>query len=243
MKPKNLFALICILVILIQVVIGTTLFLIIDDPENRALFGDMFGVVNTLFTGLAFAGVVFTIILQSRELTLQRRELERAAKAQEKTQETLYSTMFADHDRRKKQATIEYMTEVRPRWSKGRRTLNDKFGLGVMTEKDIEKTASDRNLRRIVREFLGSLEHLALGVNTNVFDRDIVLRMSGTYLLRIYLRMRLYIHTAQTRNPRAYCEFCELMREFEKSISYKVSTDGRILVPDDVNIAQHTKET
>ncbi len=43
--------------------------------DNRGVFGDMFGVVNSLFSGLAFAGIIITIFLQSRELKLQREEL------------------------------------------------------------------------------------------------------------------------------------------------------------------------
>lgn len=43
--------------------------------EDRGTIGDMFGVVNALFSGLAFAGIIFTVLLQSRELQLQRREL------------------------------------------------------------------------------------------------------------------------------------------------------------------------
>lgn len=39
-------------------------------------FGDMFGAVNTLFSGLAFAGIIYTILLQRNELSLQRKELE-----------------------------------------------------------------------------------------------------------------------------------------------------------------------
>jgi hypothetical protein len=35
----------------------------------------MFGVVNALFSGLAFAGIIYTILLQRKELELQRREL------------------------------------------------------------------------------------------------------------------------------------------------------------------------
>lgn len=60
-----------------------------DPWAVRGQFGDMFGAVNTLFSGLAFAGVIFAIILQSRELSLQRKELalsrtvnKAAAKAQ-----------------------------------------------------------------------------------------------------------------------------------------------------------------
>jgi hypothetical protein len=36
----------------------------------------MFGSVNALFSGLAFAGVIYAIFLQRRELFLQRQELE-----------------------------------------------------------------------------------------------------------------------------------------------------------------------
>lgn len=37
--------------------------------------GDTFGAVNALFTGLAFAGVVYTIIQQNKQLKTQQREL------------------------------------------------------------------------------------------------------------------------------------------------------------------------
>lgn len=46
------------------------------DIENRGTFGDMFGAVNSLFSGLAFVGVVFAILLQRNELVLQRKELK-----------------------------------------------------------------------------------------------------------------------------------------------------------------------
>jgi hypothetical protein len=48
-------------------------------PERalgRGEFGDMFGAVNALFTGLAFAGVIITVLMQRDELALRRTELE-----------------------------------------------------------------------------------------------------------------------------------------------------------------------
>lgn len=48
----------------------------IPCPGNRGLFGDQFGVVNALFSGLAFAGLIITLILQNKDLSLQREELE-----------------------------------------------------------------------------------------------------------------------------------------------------------------------
>lgn len=44
------------------------------DPDGS--FGDKFGVVNALFSGLAFAGIIITIYLQMSELREQRDELK-----------------------------------------------------------------------------------------------------------------------------------------------------------------------
>ncbi len=43
--------------------------------KNRGEFGDMFGAINALFSGLAFAGLIATLHYQRKELALQRREL------------------------------------------------------------------------------------------------------------------------------------------------------------------------
>ena len=40
--------------------------------SDKGVYGDSYGSVNALFTGLAFAGLVFTIFLQQREIKLQR---------------------------------------------------------------------------------------------------------------------------------------------------------------------------
>ncbi len=67
-----------------------------NDWSHRGAFGDMFGAINALFSGFAFAGIIFTILLQREELKLQRKELEltreeisRTASAQEASQKEL----------------------------------------------------------------------------------------------------------------------------------------------------------
>lgn len=42
---------------------------------EQGIFGERFGAVNALFSGLAFAGLIVAIVLQRRELQLQRYEL------------------------------------------------------------------------------------------------------------------------------------------------------------------------
>lgn len=62
------------------VIIGlwiTTYFLLKDlGSTERGTLGDMFGTVNALFSGLALAGIIFTILLQRKELGYQREELK-----------------------------------------------------------------------------------------------------------------------------------------------------------------------
>lgn len=52
----------------------------IDSWGDRGTFGDMFGAVNSLFSGLAFVGLIIAIRLQSQELELQRTELRQTTK-------------------------------------------------------------------------------------------------------------------------------------------------------------------
>ncbi|MBI4837011.1 MAG: hypothetical protein HY813_01230 [Candidatus Portnoybacteria bacterium] len=63
---------------------------------DRASFGDMFGGIKALFSGFAFLGIIYAIILQREELRLQRKEFEltrkelkRTAEAQEKSEKAL----------------------------------------------------------------------------------------------------------------------------------------------------------
>ena len=52
----------------------------IENPTNRGTFGDKFGAINSLFSGLAFIGLIVTLIYQKEELELQRQELAETRK-------------------------------------------------------------------------------------------------------------------------------------------------------------------
>lgn len=80
----------------VVVAYGFIIVFFIEKPEDRAVFGDMFGAINALISGFAFAGVIYAILLQRSELELQRKELQltrtelsRSAKAQEESEKAL----------------------------------------------------------------------------------------------------------------------------------------------------------
>lgn len=47
-----------------------------EELRQAGTFGDSYGALNTLFSGLAFSGIVVSVFLQSHELADTRRELE-----------------------------------------------------------------------------------------------------------------------------------------------------------------------
>lgn len=51
-----------------------------SDWTTRGTFGDSFGAINSLFSGLALGGIIYTIFLQKKELSLQRKELKNTRK-------------------------------------------------------------------------------------------------------------------------------------------------------------------
>lgn len=69
------FCCICVGVVLLWFFNGFIYPLMVKSVEFRALTGDSFGSVNALFSGLAFAGLIYTIFMQREELALQRTEL------------------------------------------------------------------------------------------------------------------------------------------------------------------------
>lgn len=76
-KKEQSYLLVLIVVALFIIGLWLANLFLLKNDANRGTFGDMFGVVNALFSGLALAGVIYAILLQRVELKLQRKELEK----------------------------------------------------------------------------------------------------------------------------------------------------------------------
>ncbi len=63
--------------------------------RDFASFGDSFGSLNTLFSGLAFAALVVTLWMQREELAMQRRELRESRIAQQESRDALRDQITA----------------------------------------------------------------------------------------------------------------------------------------------------
>jgi len=70
--PRSRVLLLAVAVVVgVQILAAWIISLALPNWEERGQFGDMFGAVNTLFSGLALTAVAYALVLQSRELALQ----------------------------------------------------------------------------------------------------------------------------------------------------------------------------
>lgn len=65
---------------------------LITNLEVGEQFGDSFGAINSLFSGLAFAGLIIAIYLQKLELEQTRNEVSRTLQVQEEQVQTMKLT-------------------------------------------------------------------------------------------------------------------------------------------------------
>lgn len=141
----------------------------------------------------------------------------------------VFRTLKADHERRKKQATIEFVQRIRPMWLEARHLIEQRWGKESLNEKELKELDENYELMVIVRNMLGHFEHLSVGMNSGVYDKDLLFRTSGSFLINIHHRMSSYIDRARRNLPNAYIEFSDLVADYEERIRKKPSTKGNII--------------
>ena len=95
MNPKKeykvrLFILTSVLITAVCIIYG----LIVYGLGDKGVFGDMFGALTAWFSGLAFAGIIYTILQQKTELEYQREELKLTRQEFATQNETLKKQRF-----------------------------------------------------------------------------------------------------------------------------------------------------
>lgn len=81
------------------------------DIETIGAFGDSFGALNALFSGLAFLGVILALILQKQELQAQREEIRNSREAQQQSAQALVDTLAFQKDLIKKRLSLDLFDE------------------------------------------------------------------------------------------------------------------------------------
>ena len=131
---------------------------------------------------------------------------------------TIYSirlvvlTFRADHERRKKQATIEYAGQI---LREARFKIDTRYRSKILTDEELSKLTNNPEDYAEWRNALGAFEHLAVGINAGVYDKDILYRMFGSYIIELFSLAKPYIDSKRKEFTFAYAEFEALAVEFE----------------------------
>ena len=146
------------LILLVIIIWGLSAFLImvfLSEWSERGTFGDLFGAVNALFSALAFAALIYTIVLQREEIkqnreeiVLNRKELEKSAKLQRKAQEVLIQQVEQTHLSAKMNAM---------------RTLVDYYNNQILNPKSTEEIIEKAKQKR--KQIIVQIDQLIDGLN------------------------------------------------------------------------------
>ena len=120
----------------------------------------------------------------------------------------VYRSFLADHERRKKQATIEFGRTVFEHIEMCQKGLFKKFNNKVINLDDLKEDED----WRYVRDLMANLEMLATGVNTGIYDLEIIDRMFGSFIMSMDKKMGPYIDHQKDggKYPTVYSEFTKL---------------------------------
>lgn len=121
---------------------------------------------------------------------------------------------YKDHERRRKQATIEYFENMTSKLFDIEAIFDSKI-TGSTKNIDINEDAD--KLKKAIK-ILVAFEQLSVGVNAGIFDFDILERMAGSYLINIYSIFYPYIKETRkdATHLNSYIEFEQLVNKIKE---------------------------
>ena len=148
-NTKNYFLIkLILLVVLLWGLSAVLIIAFLSNWSDRGTFGDLFGAVNALFSALAFAVLIYTIILQREEIKQNREEIAKSAKLQRKAQEVLIQQVEQTHLSAKMSAM---------------KTLVDYYNYQISNPKSTEETIEKARQKR--RHIIAQIDNLIDGLS------------------------------------------------------------------------------
>ncbi len=193
-----------ILVFCVWTLAGTLIITVLPSWSDRGQFGDLFGAVNALFSGLAFAGLFYTVYLQREELALMREQIvgdHEFARCTRAVDDVQYFTQSLDRAHPAARRHVDELTPDQCALLVSRKPFHVpnqhapllEFALaGVITEEELKKTEDGillnshhlAHLLQLIGEHLNRLEVALQGWYAGIADSKIIEDQFG-YLVSI----------------------------------------------------------
>lgn len=160
---------------------------------------DISTIITNLFLAVGVIIAVFQLIQMKKSNLLQTQ------------------SMMADHERRKKQSTLEFYTNIYPHLRKLRTKITDTFGNEYITPND-SRYSKDITIQKTVYEYLVVIERFAVGVNTGIYDINIFANTSGKVVADMYKKLSPIIEEMRLiqNYPEMFGDFEKMSKEVEK---------------------------
>lgn len=159
---------------------------------------------SLVLTGAGVSLALFTGVLILLQLRAVKMELEQSA-----------NIAALDHDRRRRQATLEFFTETMDKRVEWRKTFPNEFDASAVAAFAPDPANDGDRLNVEVAEYLGHYEDLAAGVALGIFDIDTVDRLAGPRLIRAFRAWQPWINGLRVHldRPTSYIEWESLARD------------------------------
>ncbi|MBS4721141.1 putative phage abortive infection protein [Aeromonas caviae] len=146
-------------------------------------FGDLYGALNTLFSGFAFLGVIVSILIQSEELNDTRREIAKQTEQFSSQTDAMYKQSFEN--------TFFQLLGLNNEIVKSaavKRVVNDRYGNIIRLEGEGRDTF--REYREYFSIFLKRLDYMPVGKTYEMFHNEID-DVLGYYFRSVYQALKL----------------------------------------------------
>lgn len=120
---------------------------------------------------------------------------------------------FAEHERQKKQSTIEFFNKINEETSTLRREVRvalDKSPGSI----DSFNTETSQMLRR----YLTLMEHFCVGITTGVYDLGVLFLLAGSSIIELYDQIECFIQKQRCdrSNATIYAEYCRTVERLKR---------------------------
>lgn len=132
------------------------------NADAKGVLGDSFGVLTSLFSGLGFAGVVLTILMQQGQIKVQQKQI--ASQEKERVEEvnerrSLFNLNAAIDATEQARILLENWNNVRRTWIEAGRLLGHAKVLGDGVTIDCHKRVLEANKLKYRAFFSELIEH------------------------------------------------------------------------------------
>lgn len=156
-------------------------------------------IVTNLFLSVGVVVAIFQLVQMRKSNILQS------------------ESMIADHDRRKKQSTLEFYTDIYPYLSEFRTKITDVFDNGYVTPDDARYNQNP-DIQKMIYEYLVIIERFAVGVNSGIYDINVFAKTSGKTVSDMYKKLSPVIDEMRVtyKYPEMFNDFEKMCKDVEK---------------------------